>query len=250
MYQHLAAIYESIFPLSPLALDFIREYLPDQNEHSAVLDVGCATGALCRALTGLGYPAVGIDPDREMIKQAEKLAKGTIPFYSVGMQDIGNRFPENSFEAVLCLGNTLAHLTDLNEIETFFADVSRILVTGGSFVFQTVNFDRILQKGMPEFPVIERKNIRFTRHYEQMENDKGIRFTTILETGSERKKQIGSCRLFPVTKKELKATLIKTGFSEQKWFGSYRGERFSQEESPATICQTKIGEPVTTRHHK
>lgn len=235
MYKHLAAAYEDIFPLKPVTLDFIRKCLPAPDKDSAVLDVGCATGELCRALSELGYPVVGVEPDREMVAQAKLLSDGDIPFYPLGMETAVEHFSGNSFTAVLCLGNTLAHLHNFNAIEEFFADVARLLAPGGRFIFQIVNFDRISLQNLPGFPVIERNGIRFIRQYKWMDNNTAIRFVTTLENKSDGTSQTGSCRLFPATKTMLSQALLASGFTDTHWFGDYKGDPFTPE-SPAAIC--------------
>ena len=235
MYERLASVYEDIFPLKPITLDFIRKCLAGPDEDSAILDVGCATGEMCRTLSELGYSAVGMEPDREMVVQAKVLANGEIPFYPAGMETAGTHFPANSFTAVLCLGNTMAHLTDLDAIEDFFADVHRLLAPGGRFIFQVVNFDRLSPAYLPDFPVIERNDIRFLRQYQWMENNTAIRFITKLQNLADNTSQTGECRLFPATKTQLEQALLTSGYTNQQWFGSYKGETFTPE-SPAAIC--------------
>jgi len=238
MYENLASVYEDIFPLKPLTLDFVRKCLLTPSEDSAILDVGCATGELCRALAELGYPVVGVEPDREMVAQAKILSNGDIPFYPVGMESVASHFPESSFTAVLCLGNTLAHLPDSAAMNRFFTDVARLLVPGGRFLFQIVNFDRLSPDHLPGFPVIERTDIRFSQQYKWTENYTALRFITTLENLSDHSSQTGECRLFPAKKADISNTLLTSGFSNQKWFGSYKGDPFTPE-SPAAICITK-----------
>ncbi|NOZ13515.1 MAG: class I SAM-dependent methyltransferase [Acidobacteria bacterium] len=241
MYESLASVYEEIFSLNPEALAFIQKQLPPPGRDTTVLDIGCATGELCRRLSALGYSVTGAEPDREMLALAKKRSHGKIPFYPIGMEDTGTHFPENSFTAVLCLGNTLAHLQNPNAVQSFFNDVKSLLSPGGRFVFQIVNFDRLSPEHLPEFPVIERNNIRFIRKYEWTENGGAIRFITTLENKSGGTRQTGECRLFPAKQKQLSGALTKAGFSGQSWFGNYKGDPFLPD-SPATICVAETAE--------
>ncbi|RLE16630.1 MAG: hypothetical protein DRJ14_08150 [Acidobacteria bacterium] len=239
MYERLAEFYEEIFPLNPLTLDFILKCLPNPKGDSATLDVGCATGELCRALLERGHPVVGIEPDREMVALAIERSGGEIPFYPLGMEDVGTRFPENAFTAVLCLGNTLAHLKNFNAIQDFLSDVARVLSPDGHFIFQIVNFDRLSLTQLPDFPVIERRGFRFVRQYEWIDEHTAIRFITTLENLSNNTSKTGSCRLFPATKAQLSTALTTAGFSTQNWFGNFKGDAFTPK-SPAAICVAEI----------
>ncbi len=239
MYENLASVYEEIFPLKPLTLAFVQKYLPSTlSSDGAILDVGCATGELCRKLAGLGYNVAGLEPDREMVGQAKILSNGDIPFYAVGMEEMGQQFPPLSFTTVLCLGNTLAHLADPTAINGFLEDVGRLLNSGGQFIFQLVNFDRLSEQYLPDFPVISVNNFQFLRRYQWAEDNVGIRFITTLEDMSTGEKLTGECRLFPATKSLLQSPLRKAGFSDQMWFGNYKGDPFSLD-SPAAICVAK-----------
>ncbi len=241
MYESLSSVYEEIFPLNPTALAFIQKQLPPPGRDSTIFDIGCATGELCRRLLALGYSVTGAEPDREMLALAVKRSNGEIPFYPLSMEEIRTYFPKKSFTAVLCLGNTLAHLQNLNMIQTFFNNAATLLLPGGRFVFQIVNFDRLSPEHLPEFPVIERNNIRFIRKYEWTENGGAIRFITTLENKSSGTKQTGECRLFPATQKQLSDALTTAGFSGQTWFGNYKGGSFSPD-NPAAICVAETAE--------
>jgi glycine/sarcosine N-methyltransferase len=239
MYENLASVYEDIFPLKPLTLAFVQKHLPSTlSSDGAILDVGCATGELCRKLAGLGYNVAGLEPDREMVGQAKILSNGDIPFYAVGMEEVGQQFPPLSLTTVLCLGNTLAHLAGPAAINGFLKDVARLLKHGGQFIFQLVNFDRLSLEYLPEFPDISGENFRFVRRYQWAEDNAGIRFITTLENTSTGVKHTGECRLFPATKSLLQPPLQKAGFSDQMWFGNYKGDLFSLD-SPAAICVAK-----------
>jgi len=56
---------------SPL-LEFIRRWLP--GPPARVLDVGCGNGELTRRLRGLGYRAIGVDPDAPAQPGFERVA--------------------------------------------------------------------------------------------------------------------------------------------------------------------------------
>ncbi|NOY23300.1 MAG: class I SAM-dependent methyltransferase [Acidobacteria bacterium] len=240
MYENLVSVYEKIFPLKPVTLSFVQQHLPAPDENTAILDVGCATGELCRALAGSGYNLTGVEPDSAMLVQAKLLSTGDIPFYPLGMKAVGTYFPENSFSSVICLGNTLAHLPGFTAIEGFFNDVARLLKPEGRFIFQLVNFDRLSADFLPEFPAIEGENFRFLRRYRWADDKMAIRFITTLENKSAGTKKTGECLLFPATKSQLEEAFSSSGFAGRQWFGNYKNDPFTPD-SPALICVAEMG---------
>jgi ubiquinone/menaquinone biosynthesis C-methylase UbiE len=72
-----------------------------------VLDIGCGTGGVSRACARRGAAVVGIDLDAGMLEVARAKpppAEGRLEFVELGAMEIEDRFPEESFDAVVsCL---------------------------------------------------------------------------------------------------------------------------------------------------
>ena len=124
LYETISDYYEIIFPLRENKISFIKGLLK-QNK-SKILDIGCSTGDLSLALARLGHEVTGIDLDEAMIKKAQKKPKklGDICKFQIkDMVEIGKDFQDETFDAVFCLGNTLVHLKNLEEIDLFLKNV-------------------------------------------------------------------------------------------------------------------------------
>ena len=76
-----------------------------------ILDIGCGTGELCRALAELGANVTGIDPDENAIAQAIEQGGGAI--YRVATLDDLDASP-NSFDVVIFC-TSLHHIPDMAE---------------------------------------------------------------------------------------------------------------------------------------
>jgi 2-polyprenyl-3-methyl-5-hydroxy-6-metoxy-1,4-benzoquinol methylase len=220
LYENIAEFYDEIFPLKQTRLNFIDSFLKDK---SRVLDIGCATGELPLVLSKKGHQVVGIDLDEKMIELAREKTKRmglNTGFFIKDMIKIGEDFSPKSFDAVLCLGNTLVHLEKPKKIEKVFMGIHKVLKSGGILMVQVVNYDRILSGGVKELPLLESKNFIFRREYRYHEADHRIRFLTYLTIKKNGKVIKSSEMLYPLTFQELKDALEDAGFFKFQFFGS------------------------------
>lgn len=74
-----------------------------------ILDIGCGTGELCRALADLGANVIGIDPGENAIKQAKEL--GGEANYQVAMLDELDTSPSSLDVVIFC--TSLHHIPNM-----------------------------------------------------------------------------------------------------------------------------------------
>ena len=193
-----------------------------------ILDAGAGTGDLAIALIDEGFIVTGIDYDAEMLVKAMSKAQGrrNITFDHMDMRKISARFGPASFDAVLCFGNTLVHLTDIEEIATFLRDVKTVLKEEGVFLLQILNYDHILDHGIKELPLIENDKVRFDRNYEYDPAANLIAFKTVLTVKGTGARIVNEIPLYPIRKQELETALRAAGFRKIEWYGDFnKGER-------------------------
>lgn len=196
LYDIIADVYEEIFPTDPNRVRFCEDLL--RNRLSSVIDVGCGTAGLARALAAGGFGVVASDLDSAMIEKAKRLAtreRVGVELHVAGMLDTERIAAGRSFGLVTCLGNTLAHLESIEELEEFARQADAVSVAppggdprkspactvspaAGAFVVQLLNYDRILDERPKTLPPIEAGVYRFERHYQYLKGE--IRFTGIL----------------------------------------------------------------------
>jgi glycine/sarcosine N-methyltransferase len=134
-----------------LELPFIRRAL-EQAHARTVLDAACGGGQHAIALAREGYTVSGADLSTEMIELARRNATEagvSIRFEQASFTDLYARFDE-TFDAVLCLGNSLPHvLTKEDQLAALTAMRWR-LRPGGVLVLQNLNYD-LRWKNRPRF---------------------------------------------------------------------------------------------------
>jgi len=153
-YDRQAAVYEVMndWP-SRLAfeLPFLRRAL-EQARARTLLEVACGGGHHAIALALEGYTVSGADLSAAMIDLARRNAAQpdvSIRFEQAGFADIGTPF-NVTFDAVLCLGNSLPHvLTEKDQLAALTAMHGRLRY-GGVLVLQNLNYD-LRWKSRPRF---------------------------------------------------------------------------------------------------
>ena len=216
-YQELSRYYDEIFPAAAADMAFLNAALAGKKR---LLDLGCGTGNKTKWLAVPGREIVGLDLDENMISQACLKHGGPGLDYRVGdLTTFGRELPAASFDGLLCLGNTLVHLTEMSELERFFDDAARVLTPGGLLVIQILNYDHILASGLTELPLIETENVIFRRRYQPA--GPLLRFQTRLEIkgGSTFDNDIP---LRPIRQAEL-AALLANAFADISLHGGYDG---------------------------
>ena len=173
-YSSISEYYPEIFPYNPAQLQFVKNNAGDL-PGKKVLDIGCATGELAFQLSKSGADVTGIDLNEDLLQQANaKKVHPKLTFQKGNMVELQNDFQTETFDTVLCFGNTLVHLPSQELISEMLRGVHSVLKPGGLFMLQILNYDYILSEPVTELPLIETENIKFVRHYGFDENSPQI----------------------------------------------------------------------------
>lgn len=108
-----------------------------------LLDLGCGTGRFCLAMTRRGYDCIGIDQSPAMLEQAgncwqammaaETGADWAPPLFL--LQDISRFELYGTVDLIVCLLDTVNHLTQREQVRQLFALCANYLNPGGLLVF-------------------------------------------------------------------------------------------------------------------
>ncbi|MFA5576784.1 MAG: class I SAM-dependent methyltransferase [Tissierellaceae bacterium] len=96
----------------------------DFNPQDSVLDIGCGTGALCKAFYHRGLMPTGVDPSKGMLSQAKKKLRG-LPIELIHI-DSGQSlpFPDKSFDIVIA--SYVAHGISGDERMGLYREMERL----------------------------------------------------------------------------------------------------------------------------
>lgn len=233
-YNSISEYYREIFPLKPMQAVFVKESFADPSK-LRLLDVGCGTGDLSLELSGSFRQVNGIDLDAAMLKEADKSATGNIQFEKLDMLDIHTKYGEDAFDGILCFGNTLVHLYDLESIAVFFKKARKVLVPNGKLLLQIINYDRILDQDVKALPTIETGRFSFVRKYHYNESLHRIEFETLLNIKESGKTIRSKILLYPLRKSELHSLLMAAGFNSISYFGDFRRSPIEESNIPFVL---------------
>jgi ubiquinone/menaquinone biosynthesis C-methylase UbiE len=121
----------------------IREHYPAAGR---VLELACGTGSLLEGLAK-EYQVVGLDNSKEMLRVARK----RLPDTEFILADMANFDLGQKFDAILCIYDSINHLTRFSDWQTMFTKVAEHLEPGGLFIFDmnTVEFLNKLNTSKP-----------------------------------------------------------------------------------------------------
>jgi glycine/sarcosine N-methyltransferase len=232
-YEKLAPYYDQIFPANDAAIHFLGSQFEYEQ---TILDIGAGSGNMAIALTKRGLNVIAMEPDEKMAQSIidKSVTEGLeIPVHKIGMQQLDEI--KESVDGMYCIGNTIPHLHDVQEVEAFINECYEKIREDGKLVLQLVNYEKVLSSVESfTFPVIETNSIRFTRHYEQVEEK--ILFTTNLTVNN--KNYTNTIPLYPVTATQLISLLNAAGFQFIEKFGGFKKQEYTKD-SPALIVVAK-----------
>ncbi len=234
-YTFIAEAYEAIFPVNPEQVNFVAS-ATQASGNLAILDVGCGTGQLAQALARQGHRVTGIDLNPEMVARA--VAGNThdsVNYYVQNMLELDARFQPQSFDAVLCFGNTLVHLPDIDAVSVFARQAFQVLKPGGRLLLQLINYDRILNRHINGLPTIDNTEIEFVRKYEYLKKQHRIDFRTRLTIKASGKVIENSQLLLPLKKEELMEQISAAGFVKLKAYGGFKRQEWSEDAQPLVL---------------
>jgi len=108
--------YQEIYQRQPVRQIFV--------DCHSILDVGCGTGAMAKALRDCGYEITGVDASIGMLRQAKKLINPTAASCVLSDVNSGLPFRDEKFDA--CLTSYVAHGLQPDQRLSLYAEMRRL----------------------------------------------------------------------------------------------------------------------------
>lgn len=239
-YEEISKYYDYIFPVSSETVEFIRRIAG--NPPKSILDVACGTGGYSLELEKRGYHLTAVDIDKAMIEglKAKALNTGSkVDYFQASMLDLREKLQNKAFDVIFCVGNSLVHLDNNDEINDFFHNAKSVLAQDGKLVIQTINFDRVISKDIKSLPTICNKTVglSFERLYRYEKKSNKVFFKTILTVDEKRIEN--EIPLTPVRCNETIQMLKREGFIHVNVYGDFNNSDYDKENSYLMVIEAK-----------
>lgn len=213
-----------------------------------ILDTAAGTGMHAIALAAGGHRVSAADLFPQMTEIGTENARQSnvqVTFRTAGLGDMASVFGMGKFDLLLCLGNSLPHLTSARELTEALQDFAASLRPGGMVLIQNRNFDLVVraQQRWMEPQVYEQDDNEwiFQRFYDFLPGGL-IRFNIVTlkrEKDAAWQTGINSTLLRPQFHNELVQGLSKAGFRDIHAYGNMQGEAFQPETSGNLILTAR-----------
>jgi glycine/sarcosine N-methyltransferase len=247
MYDSFSANYDRFVNWQPrlaVEMPFLLQQLQALNLPGEaplrVLDAACGTGMHAIALAKAGFMVTGADLSVGMIEKSRLNAQAEgveVRFEAVGFGGLAKVFGTGSFDALLCLGNSLPHLLTPEELAAALADFAACLALGGLLLVQNRNFDAVLSRQERWMEPQEHRQGEtewvFLRFYDYRPDGLlGFNILTLRREGQAAWSQsVAETLLYPLRQAELAQALPPAGFGQITWYGNLAGSPYDSQNS-------------------
>lgn len=207
----------------------------DERAVNSILDCACGTGRHAIEFSKWGHEVSACDMSGEMLRLAGHNASRqgvNVEFFEAGLTDIAERIDGKTFDAVVCLGNSLPHLLTQHELDRSIRSIRRVLAPGGVFIAQIRNYQKILKENLrfmpPTSTEVDGKEYLFFRMLD-IQTARHVDFHIIRFQRDSGKwtHKIQTTRLRPMMKRHMDAAFKRAGFQETDYYGDYAFSPFT-----------------------
>jgi glycine/sarcosine N-methyltransferase len=226
-YEELAQSYD-VMTDTPGRLQGAQEFihrLLDGRRITRALDAACGTGLFSLPLAAMGVDVVASDASPAMIEQALKRSGSrwnlNIKWVVSPMEQLRSAVT-GTFDAILCMGNSLPHLLEHNQLMQTLEGFAALLAPGGIAVLALLNYDRVLRRHERIIGIHRAGGVEYVRFYDFVDDLLRFNVLEIVENAGRFEHRLHSTTLRPWRRQELVEALNNAGMKNVETFGGMR----------------------------
>jgi SAM-dependent methyltransferase len=218
-------------------VDFIVKAL-DLPAGAKVLDLCCGQGRHSLELARRGFQVVGVDLSEALLYAARKRAESeglSVTFLHCDMREIDFA---DEFDAVINMFTSFGYLESEAEDEKVLGKVVQALKSGGKFLLDVVNRDRLVRdfQAREWHAADEGWLVLEERTFDHLSGRMETRWVCVARDGV-RYERLSSVRLY--TTSELRTMLERAGLKVTNLFGDYDGSPYSWDSQRLIVLACK-----------
>jgi SAM-dependent methyltransferase len=219
-------------------VDFIVKAL-DLPAGAKVLDLCCGQGRHSLELARRGFQVVGVDLSEALLYAARKRAESeglSVTFLHCDMREIDFA---DEFDAVINMFTSFGYLESEAEDEKVLGKVAQALKSGGKFLLDVVNRDRLVRdfQAREWHAADEGWLVLEERTFDHLSGRMETRWVCVARDGV-RYERLSSVRLY--TTSELRTMLERAGLKVTNLFGDYDGSPYSWDSQRLIVVACKL----------
>jgi glycine/sarcosine N-methyltransferase len=199
----------------------------------SALDSACGTGLHAILLARMGIAVTASDISEKMLVKAREnavAAQTKVTWIKASLQNLAGVI-QDKFDVVFCLGNSLPHVLDADELRQVLSSFRFLLNPTGHIVIQMLNYHKILS-GQDRIVAIQRHgNHEFVRFYDFITDRLRFNVLAITWHGNTASHSLSSTLLHPYQWQELETPLASCGFTHTELYGDMNFTPFDREKS-------------------
>ena len=242
-YDDLADSYDTITASAEReqsAAAFVDELTRRFTVQSAV-DAACGTGLYALALARRGIGVVGVDLSAGMLDRARVAAEDAglrAEWLCAPMQELAAHL-EGPHDAVLCMGNSLPHLLDDDDLDAALAGMTAMLAPDGVLVLHLLNYVRIVSEKERVIGTTRKGATEYVRFYDFLPGRVRFNILEIEWEGNDAQTQLCSTELRPYVADDLTAALTRHGLGSIETFGDLAFSPFTPQQSDSLLITAR-----------
>jgi SAM-dependent methyltransferase len=218
---------------------FFRQIF-EQHAAGRVLDLACGTGHHARLFASWGLTVCGVDGSAAMIAHCRRVHGESAALQWVAARMEALPAFDARFDAIVCLGNSLAMLPNEETVAAVLRAAAARLDAGGVIVLHVLNVGHL-----PDGPIVWQKARQVTAGGVTRFIVKGVHragpraFVDVAEVPSDAVDDFTHCRSTPVlgvTAEMLRSAFAAAGLQNVTFYGDHARTAFDAAESPNLIA--------------